>query len=255
MPVVPQEANNLPPSAALIANQLQHRDDDFGSGFDVSMRSCGGSYIEPTTIIIEHRALVRDCLARCLLASGLTGQLLTFSSVEEWLAEALPNTSSLVLLCVRDRKAADREHDLSLLSTVDAKIVLLAEDEETSFVLAALNKGIKGYIPMSVSFSVAVEAMHLVSAGGIFVPASCIMNGHSGVSEEPAKRPTELLFTTKQLSVIQALRQGKSNKIIAYELDMAESTVKVHVRNVMRKLKAQNRTQVAFLIAGMDSPS
>jgi DNA-binding NarL/FixJ family response regulator len=42
------------------------------------------------------------------------------------------------------------------------------------------------------------------------------------------------------------LQQGKANKIIAYELGMSESTVKVHVRNIMRKMGATNRTQVAY---------
>ena len=56
------------------------------------------------------------------------------------------------------------------------------------------------------------------------------------------------LFTTRQAAVIDALRQGKPNKIIAYELKMRESTVKVHVRNIMKKLNATNRTQVAYLV-------
>jgi len=45
----------------------------------------------------------------------------------------------------------------------------------------------------------------------------------------------------------KALRRGKANKVIAYELNMRESTVKVHVRNIMKKLKARNRTEVAFM--------
>ena len=62
------------------------------------------------------------------------------------------------------------------------------------------------------------------------------------------------IFTTRQAAVVEAVRQGKANKIIAYELNMRESTVKVHVRNIMKKLKAGNRTEVAYiaskLIAG-----
>jgi DNA-binding NarL/FixJ family response regulator len=41
-----------------------------------------------------------------------------------------------------------------------------------------------------------------------------------------------------------------ANKLIAYELSMCESTVKVHVRNIMKKLKATNRTQVVYLTRG-----
>jgi DNA-binding NarL/FixJ family response regulator len=55
------------------------------------------------------------------------------------------------------------------------------------------------------------------------------------------------MFTARQAAVIEALRRGKANKIIAYELNLRESTVKVHVRNIMKKLHATNRTEVAYL--------
>ncbi len=54
------------------------------------------------------------------------------------------------------------------------------------------------------------------------------------------------MFTARQAAVIEALRRGKANKIIAYELSMCESTVKVHIRNIMKKLNATNRTEVAY---------
>ena len=46
--------------------------------------------------------------------------------------------------------------------------------------------------------------------------------------------------------MLTALREGKANKIIAYDLNMCEGTVKVHVRNIMKKLKARNRTEVIY---------
>ena len=60
-------------------------------------------------------------------------------------------------------------------------------------------------------------------------------------------RKSNGLFTARQAAVVEALRRGKANKIIAYELKMRESTVKVHVRNIMKKLHATNRTEVAYL--------
>jgi DNA-binding NarL/FixJ family response regulator len=56
------------------------------------------------------------------------------------------------------------------------------------------------------------------------------------------------MFTLRQAEVVKALRRGKANKIIAYELNLRESTVKVHIRNIMKKLKATNRTEVAYKI-------
>jgi DNA-binding NarL/FixJ family response regulator len=55
--------------------------------------------------------------------------------------------------------------------------------------------------------------------------------------------------------VLRLLQQGKQNKIIAYELGMCESTVKVHIRHIMRKLNARNRTQVVLLTNSADAGS
>lgn len=59
------------------------------------------------------------------------------------------------------------------------------------------------------------------------------------------------MFTQRQEEVIRELRRGKANKIIAYELNLRESTVKVHIRNIMKKLKATNRTEVAYKLSEM----
>ena len=52
--------------------------------------------------------------------------------------------------------------------------------------------------------------------------------------------------TGRQAAVLKALCRGKANKIIAFELNLCESTVKVHIRSIMKKLQARNRTEVAL---------
>jgi DNA-binding NarL/FixJ family response regulator len=67
---------------------------------------------------------------------------------------------------------------------------------------------------------------------------------------QDATRSTSLnhrALTDTQAAVVQAIRRGKSNKAIACELDMRESTVKVHVRNIMKKFEAKNRTEIAIM--------
>jgi DNA-binding NarL/FixJ family response regulator len=179
----------------------------------------------------------------------------TFASVAEWLQyNGQPAQETLVLLCTGERRASDIEHDISVLSKFfpSVLIVLLSDGEDVGNILTALDKGARGYIPTSMSLEVVVEAMQLVRAGGIFVPASSLLASRNAIAETAASKATSgSLFTTRQAAVVEALRQGKSNKIIAYELNMRESTVKVHVRNIMKKLNARNRTEVAFRVNGM----
>jgi len=58
-------------------------------------------------------------------------------------------------------------------------------------------------------------------------------------------------MTAREKTVLECMAQGKSNKHIARELDMMQSTVKVHIRHIMRKLHLKNRTQVALLVNKM----
>ena len=129
------------------------------------------------------------------------------------------------------------------------RVVIVSDGDDPTQILGALDKGASGFIPTSVSLAVAVEAIRLVRAGGTFVPASSLIAARHAIKQsgsDPEARRVGM-FTEKQTAVVKALKQGKPNKIIAYELGMCESTVKVHVRNIMKKLKARNRTQVAYL--------
>ena len=72
-------------------------------------------------------------------------------------------------------------------------------------------------------------------------------------SETDVIRPLKEMFTIRQAQVVEALRRGKANKIIAYELKMQESTVKVHIRSIMKKVKATNRTEVVYKVNDMFS--
>jgi len=110
-----------------------------------------------------------------------------------------------------------------------------------------LDCGIRGVIPTSARLSVAVEAIRMVQAGGTYIPASCVMNARRPALAAEARRLGVSLLTPRQSVVVEALRRGKANKAIAYERRMRESTVKVHVRNVMKKLGAKNRTEVAYI--------
>lgn len=107
---------------------------------------------------------------------------------------------------------------------------------------ASIKSGARGFIPtQTAGLSITLAAIRLVSEGGVYVPADLISS--PGTDPVPARRN---LLTSRQMDVLSQLQQGKANKIIAYDLGMSESTVKVHIRNIMRKMGATNRTQVVY---------
>ena len=204
-------------------------------------------------LIIDDRALDRQCLAYCISAHKMDMDVLAFGSINEWERKRhdYPPLAA-ILLNVGGKKIAEpsvAEEIRRLSSALEAPIIVLADTDELSQIMKALECGAKGYIPSSVSIDVCIEAIALSMAGGIFVPASSVLAMRQAIeSGNPAARPLAGMFTERQAEVVEALRRGKANKIIAYELNLRESTVKVHIRNIMKKVKATNRTEVAYKI-------
>lgn len=205
-------------------------------------------------LILDGRALDRECLASALADHELGMAVAAMGSIEEWRAKkgSYPAVGA-ILFNLGGRKVTDQgiADEVKRISSEfkSIPVVILADIDDLAQILMALECGARGYIPTSVGIDVCVEAINLAAAGGIFVPASSVLSmRHLIGSGGRETQPLSGMFTLRQAEVAQALRRGKANKIIAYELNLRESTVKVHIRNIMKKLKATNRTEVAYKI-------
>lgn len=204
-------------------------------------------------VIIDNRALDRECFAQSIAAHKTGMEVLAFGSIEDWKTKEDDHPPlAAILLNVGGRRITEPDvaGEISRLASEFATpVIVLADTDELSQIMKALEYGARGYIPSSVGIDVCVEAISLALAGGIFVPASSVLAVRQTLaSGGEAAPPMGGMFTLRQAEVVEALRRGKANKIIAYELNLRESTVKVHIRNIMKKLKATNRTEVAYKI-------
>lgn len=155
-------------------------------------------------------------------------------------------------------------------------VVIVSASESQSDVRAALDAGASGYIPKSSSVKIMLSALNLVFCGGIYLPPAAL------TADIPSLMPPSLMpstpaplaaapaagapasvppggqgggqgaapqLTQRQRDVLHCLREGKSNKQIAFELGLSEGTVKIHVTAVMRTLGVRNRTQAVIASA------
>jgi DNA-binding NarL/FixJ family response regulator len=107
-----------------------------------------------------------------------------------------------------------------------------------------MRNGAQGFIPTrTTGIPITFAAIRFITAGGVFAPLDLLLTKRPDRVVEAAQQSR---LTPRQVAVLNHLQQGKANKIIAHELGMSESTVKVHVRNIMRKTGATNRTQAAY---------
>jgi DNA-binding NarL/FixJ family response regulator len=221
---------------------------DDNSAFDVQERP------QKSLVIIDSRALDRECFARSIAAHKAGLEVLAFGSIEEWKRVQEDHAPlSAILLNTGSRNISDEDvaAEIRRLSAEfkNAPVIILADSDELSQIMKALEYGARGYIPSSVGIGVCVEVIDLALAGGVFVPASSVFAVRQLLeTTSETARPLAGMFTLRQAEVVEALRRGKANKIIAYKLNLRESTVKVHIRNIMKKLKATNRTEVAYKI-------
>jgi DNA-binding NarL/FixJ family response regulator len=136
-------------------------------------------------------------------------------------------------------------------------VVIISASESQADVRAALDAGAAGYIPKSSSVKIMLSALNLVFSGGVYLPPAAIHASQGTVASGPSPVPAVSqgnagpsgsmpVLTQRQREVLRCLRDGKSNKQIAYDLNLSEGTVKIHVTAVMRALGVRNRTQAVI---------
>jgi DNA-binding NarL/FixJ family response regulator len=212
----------------------------------VNGKSNGAVRLKPGIVVIDGRAVFRDCFVRCLEISYRDHEIFSFANIGEWHGSKEPNALAAAVIIVIESGYEFDGPDYELFETAAANtpIVLVSDVDDLDHIVRTMKHGVRGYIPTNLPFNIAVEAVRLVKAGGTFVPASSFVHDRS--EQQPGMKASAPL-TERQLKVIEEIRHGKANKQIAYELNMSEHTVKVHLRHIMRKLRAKNRTEVAVM--------
>lgn len=133
-------------------------------------------------------------------------------------------------------------------------VAIMSGDQDQSSMQSALAFGAVGYIPKTYPRDSLIAAMRLIAGGMVFAPAAALPSqlGHladrvgAAVPEhQDARRIDELsTLSDRERAVYDLLLRGRKNKIIAADLKISEATVKLHVRNVLRKLGYKDRVDL-----------
>jgi DNA-binding NarL/FixJ family response regulator len=235
-----------------------------------------------TLLIIDARELRRAGIEGLMTrwAEQNAIDLVSLSPDEAIAAFENEGLCRMIVLSVGAQSITERE-TLQLIKVMRAlsprsPVVVMSDREESGEVVASLGAGVQGFLPSSMSRELALQAFSFILNGGSYFPPSAMReapatasNGgqtsssggqrESGERKGPSKaerlspedhdqedEARERLMTNRQLEVLCLLKEGQPNKVIARRLGMTEATVKVHMRQIMRKLGATNRTQAAL---------
>ncbi|MBO4293978.1 MAG: response regulator transcription factor [Alphaproteobacteria bacterium] len=136
----------------------------------------------------------------------------------------------------------------------DTPIIVVSAVFDKEIVQKTIEMGVSGYIPKSSSNDLMLSAIHLVLAGGVYIPKALLDEAsvsaemaldfqnlkEATVAADPKVRTKKL--TPRQIDVLRGIAKGLPNKLIAYELGLTEGTVKVHVTVILKTLGVTNRT-------------
>ena len=219
-----------------------------------------------TTYLLCRNILLRTGIAQLLAASqfALSGDA---SAGVPDLSVADNNPPTLILIC----ESLTLEGYLGLFAELKercpgARLVLLADHLEPQAIGQLVEAGLNGLCPTGMSQGAMLKALELVMLGGTFLPASI---SFALLGQVSAQKPKLMVvsgnpamasrFSDRETQILRLLTTGASNKLIARELGLAEATVKVHIKAILRKAKAENRTQAAmwasqFLAPAANSP-
>jgi len=138
-------------------------------------------------------------------------------------------------------------------------VVIVSAEDDKQIVLQAITCGAVGFISKSSPRSQMTEALQQILDGNVYLPSDIIRQ--SGQDSRRSRRNNEhppiapeLLssLTRRQLLVLERMAKGESNKQIAYNLHIAETTVKAHVSAILRKLGVHNRVQAILSASDID---
>jgi two-component system, NarL family, nitrate/nitrite response regulator NarL len=134
------------------------------------------------------------------------------------------------------------------------RVLMLTMSEDEHDLAAALHGGASGYLLKSADSDELGEAIVGAMAGRSSISAAMTAKLGAafriGGAAAPAREPSPLDgLSGRELEAVKLIAQGQSNKQIARELGIAETTVKIHVQHVLRKLRLDSRVQVAALVA------
>lgn len=120
-------------------------------------------------------------------------------------------------------------------------LALISATDDNDVIGAALANGADGFIPKSADPQILVHAVSLMLQGEIFLPRSFLVNSESEAT--PRTGSGQVTLTDRQSEVFMLMRDGLSNKEIARQLDLSESTVKTHVSAILRSFGTTSRTK------------
>lgn len=205
-----------------------------------------------SVMIIDDHPLMRRGIKQLLELDSAFRVVAEASSGSEALALVARNVPDLILLDLNMKGMSGLDTLKALRSDgVAARIIVLTVSDARSDVYALVDAGADGYLLKDSEPEALLANLHRAAQGeGVFSEVVAEYLASRGEQADPFATLTE-----RELDVLQEVARGLSNKQVAARLSISEETVKVHIRNLLRKLDVRSRVAATVLWLAHHKPS
>lgn len=194
-------------------------------------------------LIIDDHPIFREGLRQLLKALDESVDIFQAADYDQALQQASEHSDlDLVLL---DLNLPGKDGFITLASLASQcpllPVVVVSGSSDRSDIQRSLEMGAVGYIPKNTGSAVMINALRLVLSGGIYIPQELAQQATTSLDREGVPD-----LTPRQHQILALLIQGYSNKAIAKQIQLAETTVKMHVTSIFKALGVTNRTQAVM---------
>lgn len=201
-----------------------------------------------TALIVDDHPLFCDALSMTLQAVSQIDAVTTADCIkgaqDKIAAGACPD---LIVLDLNLPDANGLSGLIRLRSASKAPIMVVSSMADNRIVSSVIHAGASGFVPKHSQRDVFRAAIATLAGGERYIPQGYVLLSHTSAEEEQDAASRLASLTNQQARILQLICEGKLNKQIAFDLSIAETTVKAHVTAIMRKLGVQSRTQAVLL--------
>lgn len=203
-------------------------------------------------LVIDDHALFRRGVCQLLGMKPEFVVVAEASGGQEGMDMALTHDPDLILLDL-NMKGMNGIETLKTMrdGDIDARIIILTVSNAAEDLVTAIRAGADGYILKDEDPEDMLEMICQAMAGQTAIsPELTSLLAAALRQETMLENRSQVHLTDRETAILKCLAAGKSNKVIARELDIMESTVKVHIRNLLKKLKFRSRVEAAVWAVG-----